>query len=56
LGQALKETNSAQVGLERARDLLAQALAELDSCAAPGDIGARLDLVLHRVEDELRKR
>jgi hypothetical protein len=57
MGQALQEqANEPSLGLERARLLLSEALAELDRCAAPADIGAHLDLALHRIGSELGKR
>jgi hypothetical protein len=53
MGQALRDLNEPRAGLERAKALIVEAIAELDGCGAPADIAAHLDLAVNRIEFSL---
>ena len=53
MGQALENLTGSQAALERAKLLVKEALDLLDDCGASADIGAHLDLALHRINCDL---
>jgi hypothetical protein len=44
----------AEINVERALELMEQALEILDNSAVPGDVGAHLDLSIARLREHLR--
>jgi len=49
MGEAQSEDNELRQAIARAFHLVSDALARLDEAGAPADIGAHLDLALHRM-------
>lgn len=52
MGEAQLKGADLDGAITRAIDLVTEALAILDAVEAPGDIGAHLDLALHRMRRE----
>ena len=49
MGEAQLTDNVLSSAIAKAFDLVSEALARLDEAGAPADIGAHLDLALHRM-------
>ena len=52
---ALTKSDDLKSAIERAYQQVTEALRELDAVNAPGDIGAHLDLALHRMMEALNR-
>lgn len=52
MGEAQLKSTDLGYAMARAIDLVSEALAHLDDANAPGDIGAHLDMALHRMRRE----
>ena len=52
MGEAQLKRADLDYAMARAIDLVSEALTLLDDASAPGDIGAHLDLALHRMRRE----
>lgn len=53
MGLALSKADDIRVSIELAHQLVTDAIRELDRVGAPADLGAHLDLALHRMTDAL---
>ena len=51
---ALTKSDDFKLAIERAYRQVTEALRELDAVNAPADIGAHLDLALHRMAEALK--
>ena len=52
MGEAQLRNTDPDYAIERSIELISEALALLDASDAPADIGAHLDLALHRMRRE----
>lgn len=53
MSAALSNQNKGPEAVERARDLVREAVALLDAARAPADIAAHLEVAIHRMTSEI---